>query len=93
MLYGGGLHSGEEARQLGLVDEVTGEAELLDRARARVRSLADKDPAAFRSIKRLLRQSIVDAMRAREAASVAEFVDIWYSERTWKNLQEIKIHG
>ena len=32
-------------------------------------------------------------MLAREAASIAEFVDIWYSEPTWKNLQEIKIHG
>src|SRR5215470_9618391 len=35
MLYGGGLHSAEDARALGLVDEVTGEAELHDRARAR----------------------------------------------------------
>jgi len=25
-------------------------------------------------------------------ASIGEFVDIWYSEATWRNLQEIRIH-
>ena len=27
----------------------------------------------------------------REVASIAEFVDIWYSDATWRNLQEIRI--
>jgi enoyl-CoA hydratase/carnithine racemase len=93
MLFGGGLYSAEEAMGLGLVDSVVSDAELADAARALARRHATRDPAAFRSIKRLLRQPVVDAMLAREATSVVEFVDIWYSERTWKNLQEIKIHG
>ena len=93
MLFGGGLYSAEDALGLGLVDAVVSDAELADAARATARRHAARDPAAFRSIKRLLRQPVVDAMLAREAASIAEFVDIWYSESTWKNLQEIKIHG
>ena len=93
MLYGGGLYSAEDALGLGLVDAVVSDPELADAARATARRHAARDPGAFRSIKRLLRQPVVDAMLAREAASIAEFVDIWYSEPTWKNLQEIKIHG
>jgi len=27
-------------------------------------------------------------MMQREKASILEFVDIWYSENTWKQLQE-----
>jgi hypothetical protein len=27
-------------------------------------------------------------MMKREKASILEFVDIWYSEKTWKNLQQ-----
>jgi len=30
-------------------------------------------------------------IRAREPRSIREFVDIWYSELTWKQLQQIEI--
>jgi hypothetical protein len=30
-------------------------------------------------------------MRRREADSVREFADIWYSEATWKRLKKIEI--
>lgn len=53
--------------------------------------LASKRPAAFASIKSLLRKPVADAMASREAASIHEFVDIWYSEPTWTNLQSITI--
>ena len=45
-----------------------------------------------RSIKSLLRKSVVEEMRRREANSIKEFVEIWYSEETWANLQKIKIY-
>jgi len=32
-------------------------------------------------------------MVKKEKDSILEFVDIWYSKETWKNLQEIKIHS
>jgi len=50
-----------------------------------------KSPPAFRSNKRLLRGPVAEGMRRREGASIKDFVDIWYSEETWRNLQEIRI--
>jgi CheY-like chemotaxis protein len=38
-----------------------------------------------------LRKPVADAMAGREAASIHEFVDIWYSEPTWTNLRSITI--
>ena len=57
------------------------------------REFAARNMAAFGSIKRLLRRPIVEDMITREKDSIREFVDIWYSEATWKQLQEIKIHS
>lgn len=36
---------------------------------------------------------MIDDMLARESQSIREFVEIWYSERTWRNLQEITMHS
>jgi hypothetical protein len=40
-----------------------------------------------------LRGPILDSMRAKEEGSIQEFSNIWYSESTWKNLQEIIIRS
>jgi hypothetical protein len=32
-------------------------------------------------------------MMKREKASILEFIDIWYSEKTWKGLKEKVIHA
>lgn len=53
--------------------------------------LARKDVHAFRSVKELLRKPVTEAIRRTEEASIQAFVNIWYSENTWKNLQAIKI--
>jgi hypothetical protein len=50
-------------------------------------------PSAFRSLKVLLRARVADEMVKREQQSVQEFVDIWYSENTGRNLQATKIHS
>jgi hypothetical protein len=39
----------------------------------------------------LLRKTIAEDIMRRQADSIREFVDIWYSEHTWANLQNIKI--
>jgi Delta3-Delta2-enoyl-CoA isomerase len=91
VLYSGALYAPAEAQKLGLVSEVVAAETLLDRAREIAADLASKRPAAFASIKALLRKPVADAMAAREAASIAEFVDIWYSEPTWTNLRNITI--
>jgi enoyl-CoA hydratase/carnithine racemase len=83
----------EEALALGLVDRVVPEAELLAAAREVAGVHGAKDPAAFRSVKRLLRGPVLEEMARREEASLREFVDIWYSERTWERLREIQIRA
>lgn len=91
ILFGGALYGPEEARGLGLVDRVVPAERLFDVAVEEAHELARGDATAFRSIKALVRGPIVERIRRREAASVREFADIWYSESTWKRLEKIEI--
>jgi 3,2-trans-enoyl-CoA isomerase len=92
ILYSGAMYQAEEAKSLGLVHEASTEqnfaATVVDAASA----LREKASPAFASIKSLLRKSVAEEMRRREASSIKEFVDIWYSDATWSNLQKIKIY-
>ncbi len=92
VLYSGAMYSAEEAMSLGLVQEVLPEDQLMFQARRIASDLASKHSPAFASIKSLLRKPIAEEMMQRERASIREFVDIWYSEPTWANLQNIKIY-
>lgn len=92
ILYTGAMYLPEEALRLGLVDEVCSGEDLLGKAMAAARELGGKSQPAFQTMKRLLRSPVAEEMRRREGASITEFVDIWYSEATWRNLQEIRIH-
>ncbi len=91
VLYSGALYSAEEAMRLGLIQEVINEDNLLVQAEKIALDLASKHLPAFASIKSLLRRPIAEDMMEREGRSIREFVDIWYSEPTWKKLQDIKI--
>jgi len=91
VLFSGAMYAAEEAKILGLVQEVATEGELMDIAGKVASDFASKYPPAFSSIKSLLRKSIAKEMRNRERDAVKEFVDIWYSESTWANLKDIKI--
>lgn len=91
VLYTGAMFPPEEALRLGLVDVVCPGEVLKGNAVAAARELGGKSPPAFRSIKGLLRGPVAEEMRRRESASIGEFVDIWYSEATWRNLQAIRI--
>lgn len=91
ILYSGRMYLAEEARRLGLVDEVAPPEELIARAEAHAHRLASQDPVAFASIKSLVRGPLAEQMRRREADSIREFADIWYSEKTWKRLEKITI--
>jgi enoyl-CoA hydratase/carnithine racemase len=91
ILYRGAMYSGEEAKQLGIVDELVFKDNLHDASRRIARDFANKDSRAFESIKMLLRKQIVEEMNKRDKDSILEFVDIWYSEPTRKNLEKIKI--
>ncbi len=91
ILYSGSLYSAEEANQLGLVDKVSSQDNLTEDAGKIAYDLARKDSAAFRSIKGILRKPVAEEMAKKEKAVIHEFVDIWYSEKTWNNLKEITI--
>jgi len=91
ILYTGAMYLPEEALRLGLADEVCSGEEMLEKAMAAARELGGMSQPAFRSMKRLLRGPVAEGMRRRESASIVEFIDIWYSEATWRNLQEIRI--
>jgi enoyl-CoA hydratase len=90
MLYSGAMYTAEEAAELGLVDRVTSPEHLMEAAMEEARGLAWDGPA-FRSLKGLLRGPIADRMRQREADSIREFVDIWYSAPTREKLKKIEI--
>jgi enoyl-CoA hydratase/carnithine racemase len=92
VLLSGAMYAAEEAKSLGLVQEVATEGTLIDIARKVASDFASKYAPAFSSIKSLLRKSIAKEMRNHESVAINDFVDIWYSESTWANLKEIKIH-
>ena len=93
ILYSGAMYSAEEALRLGLIDRISSPEELMDDAGKAARELAGKDLAAFKSLKGLLRRPVAEEMVNREKDSIREFVDIWYSEKTRRNLEEIKIYS
>lgn len=91
ILQSGALLSAAEAHDRGLIDAAIAPEAFDDSVREAAKMLAEKPLPAFRSIKRLLRQPIAEEFAARERASIAEFVDIWYSPPTREQLQKITI--
>ena len=91
--YGGALYTAEEAVALGLVDATVAPGELDGAARRRLVELAARPAPAFASIKGLLRRQVLDEIDRTEADSVREFVDIWYSAETRRELEKIKIRA
>lgn len=79
--------SADDARALGLVDEVTAADELLDRALAAAESLADLPPEAFRHTKRQLWAPALDRRRADGAAWEAEALRQWSTEASRERIR------
>ena len=93
IVYGGTLYTADQALERGLVDAVVPDGAVLDEARTRLEELASRSPQAFLSIKRLLRRPVAEEIERREEASIREFVEIWYSEKTRAELEKIKIRS
>jgi 3,2-trans-enoyl-CoA isomerase len=93
ILYSGAMYSAEEARELGLVDQICPPEALLDTAKHVAKDFAQRDSAAFSNIKGLLRGPVAQEIARKEKDGILEFVDIWYSEETWNRLKGIQIHG
>jgi 3,2-trans-enoyl-CoA isomerase len=92
VLFSGAMYSAEEAKDLGLVQRVATERELMDVTRDVATNFASNYSPAFVSIKSLLRKHVVEQMANRERDGIQEFVDIWYSKATMANLQNIRIY-
>lgn len=93
ILYSGAMLSAEEAYHMGLVHQQVPEEGLMKAATEIAREFAQRDARAFQSIKLLLRKNIAVDMRRKEKDSVLEFVEIWYSQATRDQLQNIMIRG
>jgi len=93
ILFSGAMYSAQEAKQLGLIDRVSSAENLNQDVMTVAEEYARKDGTAYQSIKRLLKKPIATEFIKRERDSIHEFVDIWYTEGTWANLQNIKIHS
>jgi 3,2-trans-enoyl-CoA isomerase len=93
LFLGGNMYSAEEAKGLGLIDHISSTEKLKEDACRIAREYAQKSGPAFQSIKRLLRKTVADEMVKREADSIHEFINIWYSASTRENLEKIKIHS
>lgn len=91
--YTGAMYAPEEARGLGLVDQVVPAADLAGRTLQIARDFAQRYSPAFESIKMLLRIDTSERMRLKDRRYAKDMVDIWYSEQTWKQLENIKIHA
>jgi 3,2-trans-enoyl-CoA isomerase len=93
LLYSGKMNAAEEALALGLVDEIRPPEEVPEAAVNLASGLCSLDSDAFKSVKTLLRKTAYERMEAEEERAVSEFVDIWYSEKTRRNLLKIEIRG
>jgi 3,2-trans-enoyl-CoA isomerase len=93
ILTGGKLYSAEEAHDMGLVDKITSDDKLMDEARKIALEYAGKDRPAFSELKNLLRRPVADAMIAREAESIRDFIKIWYSPATREQIRKIQIRS
>jgi 3,2-trans-enoyl-CoA isomerase len=93
ILFSGDMYSAEKALELGLIDRITPLETLMDDAKYIAAEYARKLAGTFKSVKVLCRKPIAEKMLKQEKDSIQEFIEIWYSAETWKNLQEIKIHS
>lgn len=89
----GDMYSAEQAKDMGLVDQVSTEESLKQDALAVALGFVSRYGQAFRSIKKLLRSDTAELMRQKDDKYRDEMIDIWYSEDTWARLEKIKIRG
>jgi len=88
---GGAMYGAEDARAMGLVDEVAAPDAVVPRALDIASDMAARDQAAYGAIKRLLRAPTLERIDRAEPASIARFVEIWYSPDTRERLKDIRI--
>jgi enoyl-CoA hydratase/carnithine racemase len=79
----------DEAVRLGLAHVVLPADGFEEACTARLARLAEKDPAAFATTKRYLRENFLAEMRTQEAARASEFIASWFSPETTERRAQI----
>ncbi len=82
VLSTGAMFVAEEAKELGLVQEVVSESELLGVTQKIAEEMGEKPQAAFAHLKLLCRRRIVEEFAKHEDRAIEEWLDIWYSPET-----------
>ena len=93
ILTTGAMLDGQRALELGLADILVAPETVLRTAMDEAQTLGRQDGIAFASIKRLLRRPIAEQIARDEESSIHEFVEIWYSESTRRQLNQIEIRS
>jgi enoyl-CoA hydratase/carnithine racemase len=75
----GRLFLPREARDIGLVHELSASGEMVVRAELKARALAAADPVAVAQVKRALRAPILDAIARTATAETERWLDSWFS--------------
>ncbi len=81
VLEGDGF-GGERALELGLVERLADEGEVLAEARRIAHHLASRPSAAYATTKRYLREGLAAAMEHHDEAELERFLDHWFEEAT-----------
>ena len=89
MLLLGEPLSPERAHEIGLVKELAPPDQVRSRAIACARFLASKPPIAYREIKRSLRELSAVDNAPGDRATLAQFLDLWFSEEARECRKEI----
>jgi len=89
----GAMYGAEDAWAMGLVDEVATSEAVVPRALEIAAGMAARDQVAYAAIKRLLRAPVLERLDRAEQASIASFVEIWYSPSTRAHLRQIRIRA
>ena len=93
VLYSGKMYTAEEALYLGLVDEAVTESRFSGAVNRIALDYGGRDSSVFRSAREMLRSPAMKRIEKDEKSSISEFVDIWYSKSTRKNLEKIEIRN
>lgn len=93
VLYSGKMYSADEALSLGLIDEAVTQRSFRNVLSRVALEYGARDKRVYIRIKKLLRLEIYKRIEKNEKNSISEFVDIWYSKSTRKNLAKIEIRG
>jgi enoyl-CoA hydratase len=75
-------YADEAALAVGFVHELAPGERFEEACLARLRELADKDPAAFATTKGYLRAEALASMKAHEEGLIGDFVTEWFSDAT-----------